>query len=115
MRVNCVDDSELYFNPASPFTRWIIANALLREKFVVVDVGCQGGVHVQWDLLEEYADVHAFDAIRESTDDLARRDARPNRHYYAMAIGNEDGRRKFFGRHPKPRTPFRARRGSLKA
>ena len=51
---------------------------------------------MQWDLLEEYADVDAFDAIREFTDDLARRDARPNRHYYAMALGNEDGRRKFF-------------------
>jgi FkbM family methyltransferase len=88
--------SELYFNSASPFTRWIVANALLREKFVVVDVGCQGGVHPQWDLLGEYADVHAFDAIREFTDDLARRDARPNRHYYAMALGNEDGHRKFF-------------------
>jgi FkbM family methyltransferase len=88
--------SELYFNSASPFTRWIVANSLLREKSVVVDVGCQGGVHVQWDLLGEYADVHAFDAIREFTDDLARRDARPNRHYYAMALGNEDGRRKFF-------------------
>jgi hypothetical protein len=52
--------SELYFNSASPFTRWTVANALLREKFVVVDVGCQGGVHVQWDLLGEYADVHAL-------------------------------------------------------
>ena len=51
---------------------------------------------MQWDLLEEYADVDAFDAIREFTDDLARRDARPNRHSYAMALGNEDGRRKFF-------------------
>jgi hypothetical protein len=43
--------SELYFNSASPFTRWTVANALLREKFVVVDVGCQGGGHMQWDLL----------------------------------------------------------------
>ena len=106
--------SELYFNSASPFTRWTIECPVAR-KIVVVDVGCQGGVHVQWDLLGECADVHAFDAIRESADDLVRRDARPNRHYYAMALGNEDGRRKFFRRHPKSRTPFRARRGSLKA
>jgi len=87
---------ELYFNPESPFTRWVVQQGLLRERFVVIDVGCQGGVHVQWDLLGDLAEVHAFDAIKEAVEDLARREARPNRHYYNIALGNEDGERKFF-------------------
>jgi hypothetical protein len=106
--------SELYFNSASPFTRWTIECPVAR-KIVVVDVGCQGGVHVQWDLLGECADVHAFDAIRESADDLVRRDARPNRHYYAMALGNEDGRRKFFGPPPEAAAPLSHATRFLKA
>jgi len=87
---------ELYFNPESPFTRWVVQQGLLRERFVVVDVGCQGGVHVQWDLLGDLGEVHAFDAIKEAVEDLARRETRPNRHYYNIALGNEDGERKFF-------------------
>jgi FkbM family methyltransferase len=88
--------SELYFNSTSPFTRWVVAEKVLRERFVIIDVGCQGGVHVQWDLLGEYADVHAFDPIHEFTEELARKELRPNWHYYTLALGNEDGRRKFF-------------------
>src|SRR6185503_1485364 len=80
---------ELYFNPESPFTRWVVQQGLLRERFVVVDVGCQGGVHVQWDLLGDLGEVHAFDAIKEAVEDLARRETRPNRHYYNIALGNE--------------------------
>jgi FkbM family methyltransferase len=87
---------ELYFNPESPFTRWVVQQGLLRERFVVIDVGCQGGVHVQWDLLGDLAEVHAFDAIKEAVEDLAGREVRPHRHYYNIALGNEDGERKFF-------------------
>jgi FkbM family methyltransferase len=87
---------ELYFNPESPFTRWVVQQGLLRERFVVIDVGCQGGVHVQWDLLGDLGEVHAFDAIKEAVDDLARREVRPHRHYYNIALGHEDGERKFF-------------------
>jgi FkbM family methyltransferase len=87
---------ELYFNPESPFTRWVVREGLLRERLVVIDAGCQGGVHVQWDLLGDLAEVHAFDAIEETVEELARREVRPHRHYYNIALGSEDGPRKFF-------------------
>jgi FkbM family methyltransferase len=87
---------ELYFNPESPFTRWVVQQGLLRERLVVIDAGCQGGVHVQWDLLGDLAEVHAFDAIEEAVEELARREVRPHRHYYNIALGSEDGQRKFF-------------------
>ncbi len=87
---------ELYFNPDSPFTRWVVQQGLLRERFVVIDVGCQGGVHVQWDLLGDLVEVHAFDPIKEAVQDLAQREVRPNRSYHDIALGNEDGERKFF-------------------
>ena len=82
--------------PSSPFTRWVVRQRLLSERLVVIDAGCQGGVHVQWDLLGDLGEVHAFDAIKEAVEDLVRREVRPNRHYYNIALGNEDGRRKFF-------------------
>src|SRR5262245_41288065 len=87
---------ELYFNSDSAFTRWVVRERHLHERLVVIDVGCQGGVHVQWDLLGDLAEVHAFDAIKEAVDELARREVRPHRRYYNIALGNEDGQRKFF-------------------
>jgi FkbM family methyltransferase len=97
LRALCSDiHVELYFNSESPFTRWVVQQGLLRERLVVIDAGCQGGVHVQWDLLGDLAEVHAFDAIAEAVEELARREVRPHRHYYNIALGSEDGQRKFF-------------------
>src|SRR5262245_1474180 len=86
----------LYNHEDPAFTRWVVANKLLREPFVVVDVGVQGGEHPRWQHLGEFAHVHGFDAIREVIDGLkASRRGRPTRSYYVVALGNEDGQRDF--------------------
>jgi FkbM family methyltransferase len=88
---------DLYFNSASPFTRWIIANELIKKPFVVIDIGCQGGEHPYWELLGDFVEIHAFDAIKEVTETLAQQNTtRPNRCYRNFGLGNEDGRRIFF-------------------
>jgi FkbM family methyltransferase len=81
---------------APPFTAWAVANKLLREPFVVVDVGVQGGEHPRWKNLGEFAHVYGFDPIEEVIAGLnAARLDNPNRSYRTLAIGNEDGRRAF--------------------
>ena len=88
---------ELYNHEEPSFTRWVIANKLLHEPFVVVDVGVQGGEHPRWQHLGEYAHIHGFDAIHEVIDGLkAVRQGQATRSYYAMALGNEDGQREFY-------------------
>jgi FkbM family methyltransferase len=87
---------ELYHHPNPLFTKWIVAEGLLQEAFVVIDVGCQGGEHARWGYLRDYLDFHGFDPIPEAIDSLQRENAgRPNRHYYNIAFGNEDGQRLF--------------------
>lgn len=34
---------DLHFNMSAAFTRWVVASGALREPFVVVDIGGQGG------------------------------------------------------------------------
>src|SRR5437588_6653556 len=87
---------DLYNHEQPSFTRWVVANKLLREPFVIVDVGVQGGEHPRWQHLGEFAHVHGFDAIREVVDGLnAARGGQATRSYYALALGNEDGQRDF--------------------
>ena len=87
---------DLYNHEEPSFTRWVVANKLLREPFVVVDVGVQGGEHPRWQHLGEFVHVHGFDAIREVVDGLkAARGGQATRSYYALALGNEDGQRDF--------------------
>ncbi len=86
---------DLYHNDQAPFTRWIVANGLLREPLVVVDVGVQGGEHPRWRLLGEHVRVFGFDAIAEAVDRL-NDNPRPNRAYRTLAIGDEDGRRTLY-------------------
>ena len=92
---------DLYWNrdmsdEAPPFTAWVVAERLLREPFVVVDVGVQGGEHPRWKNLGEFAHVYGFDPIDEVIAGLiAARGDRPNRSYRTLAIGNEDGQRAF--------------------
>jgi FkbM family methyltransferase len=87
---------DLYNNEASVFTEWVVANKLLREPFVIVDVGVQGGEHPRWKNLGDFAHVYGFDPIDEVIADLnASQAGRANRSYRCLAIGNEDGKRAF--------------------
>src|SRR4051794_16550885 len=87
---------ELYHHPNPLFTRWVIGEGLLKEPFVVIDVGCQGGAHLRWEHLQEHLDFRGFDPIPEVIDTLKRQHAgRLNMHFYPMGLGNEDGQRQF--------------------
>jgi FkbM family methyltransferase len=85
----------LYHHSSPPFTNWIIENGLLQEKFVVIDVGVQGGEVPRWSCLGDRLEFYGFDPIAEVIDDL-RREGRPGRTYFAMALGDEDCEREFF-------------------
>ena len=89
---------DLYNHEAPAFTAWVVAFKLLREPFVIVDVGVQGGEHPRWSNLGDFAHVYGFDPIEEVIADL-KRDGKPNRSYRALGIGNEDGQRAFDVRH----------------
>ena len=86
---------ELYHHAQPPFTRWIIEDGLLRDPFVVIDAGVQGGEHPRWDFLGDQVRVHGFDAIVEAIERLNERGERAHRTYRALALGNEDGEREF--------------------
>src|SRR5215470_2540602 len=87
---------DLYSHAEPSFTQWVVANKLLHDPFVVVDVGVQGGEHPRWEHLGVFAHIHGFDAIHEVIDGLkAAHRERPTRSYYAMGLGNEDGQRDF--------------------
>jgi len=95
---------DLCFNDRAEFTRWVTSEGLLREPFVVVDVGVQGGANVRWDLLGDYLVLHGFDAIAEVIAGLKERNAgRPNRHFHNIALGAADGDRDFYF---NPANPF---------
>jgi FkbM family methyltransferase len=95
---------DLCFNDRAAFTRWVTSEGLLREPFVVVDVGVQGGANVRWDLLGDYLVLHGFDAIAEVVAGLKERNAgRPNRHFHNIALGACDGERDFYF---NPTNPF---------
>jgi FkbM family methyltransferase len=88
---------ELFDHPDPRLTRWIIENDYLESPFVVVDVGCQGGEHVRWRWLGQYLEVHGFDPLAEAIDALDAAKHRPGkRHFYNMALGNEEGERELF-------------------
>jgi FkbM family methyltransferase len=94
---------DLAFNAKALFTRWVVASGLLREPFVVVDIGVQGGENPRWHLLGDRLVVHGFDAIKEVIDELtAKNSGRANRHYHWIGAGNEDGERDFFQRLDDP-------------
>ena len=86
---------DLYHHGEPSFTRWIIANKLLHEPFVVIDVGVQGGEHPRWEFLGDQVRIYGFDAISEAIDQIAAAN-RPHRVYRSLAIGNEDGKRLFY-------------------
>jgi FkbM family methyltransferase len=88
---------DLWFNDKSDFTKWVVQHGLLRESFVVVDVGVQGGAHPRWNLLGDYLIFHGFDAIAEVIAELKLAGAgRRNRHFHNFAIGDTDGEQNFY-------------------
>ena len=88
---------DLWFNDRSEFTRWVAKAGLLRESFVVVDVGVQGGAHPRWKLLGDYLIFHGFDAIAEAVAEVQQANAgRANYHFHNFALGDEDGERTFY-------------------
>lgn len=96
---------DLHFNARARFTRWIVKSGHLREPFVVVDVGVQGGESPRWHLLGDHLVIHGFDAIKEVIDDLRQENRRnPNLHYHWVAAGIEDGEREFYFNAADPRS-----------
>jgi FkbM family methyltransferase len=88
---------DLHFNIESSFTNWIVRQGLLREPFVVIDVGVQGGENLRWYLLGDYLIVHGFDAIEEVIRGLrCRNSGDPNRVYHWIAAGNVDEEQVFY-------------------
>lgn len=81
----------------------MLALRRLRDPFVLVDVGVQGGEHVRWQVLADHLVVHGFDAIQEAVAELsAMHGAGGHRHYHCLAAGNEDGERDFLFRVDNP-------------
>src|SRR5262249_56978790 len=78
-------------NANAEFTDWVVKTGLLREPFVLVDVGVQGGESPSWHRLGDYLIVHGFDAIEEAIDQLRKRTGHvPNRYYHRIAAASAD-------------------------
>ena len=93
----------LFTNANAEFTNWVVKAGLLREPFVLVDVGVQGGESPSWHRLGDYLVVHGLDAIEEAIDQLRKRTGHvPNRHYHRIAAGSADEERVF---HFNPANP----------
>jgi FkbM family methyltransferase len=83
---------ELQSNRAAYFTKWAVADGLLKTPFTLIDVGVQGGEAERWHALGEHLVLHGFDAIEEVVEKLKTESrGQPNRHYHWIAAGNFDG------------------------
>lgn len=88
---------DLSFNDNPAFTKWALSHGYLREPFVVLDVGVQGGANPRWDALGDHLVFHGFDAIAEVVEDLEKTNAgRPNRYFHNIAVGQTDGEQAFY-------------------
>lgn len=86
---------ELACNPRPRLTEWLVANRVLGTPLVMIDVGVQHGIGPRWKHFGSCLEVHGFDAISEAVAPLQALRL-PDHHYYAIALGNEDGEREFF-------------------
>ena len=86
---------DLNYNFTPRFTEWVVASGLLKTPFVLIDVGVQGGIHPRWQHLGDRLEVHGFDALAEAIGSLAAL-RRRGHHYYATALGNDDGEATLF-------------------
>jgi FkbM family methyltransferase len=93
---------DLFFNENPRFAKWLVDSGGLREPFVVIDVGVQGGENPRWRFLGDHLIVHGFDAIKEAVDELAGKNKAGNKTFHWLAIGDEDGERKFFYKPSNP-------------
>ena len=59
---------------------------------MLVDAGVQGGIHPRWEVLGDQLHVYGFDALEEAIRPLAAK-AGPAQHYFARALGDEEGER----------------------
>ena len=90
-----MEQLDLSYNRYPFFTEWVLRRGLLTSPLVVIDVGVQGGASVRWDHLPDRVEVHGFDALEEAIAPL-RAESKPRHHYYATALGNEDGERELY-------------------
>src|SRR5262245_21195001 len=91
---NGLVEMDLYHNATPFFTHWVIRNDYLHEPFVIIDVGAQGGPHPRWEHLANRAQIYGFDPMSEVIESL-NKSRGPNQFYRAIALGNEDGERRF--------------------
>jgi FkbM family methyltransferase len=88
---------DLCRNDTAEFTKWVVTAGLLREPFVLVDVGVQDGENLRWHLLGDHLVVHGFDPVDEAIDRLIVENAqKPNRHYHRLALGSCEEERVFY-------------------
>jgi FkbM family methyltransferase len=88
---------ELFYNLDAAFTQWVVTHRHLKEPFVLVDVGVQGGEHLRWHQLGDHLVVHGFDAIEEAVARLRQQSTgKSNRNYHWIAAGAADEERVFY-------------------
>src|SRR6516164_4316140 len=103
---------DLALNEQADFTRWVVSERLLREPFVLIDVGVQGGENQRWQPLGDHLVVHGFDPIEEVVRELTEQNHhRPNCHYHCMAVGNVDGEQEFYFNPANPTASSMFRQG----
>ena len=68
---------DLALNEQADFTRWVVSERLLREPFVLIDVGVQGGENQRWQPLGDHLVVHGFDPIEEVVRELTEQKSSP--------------------------------------
>lgn len=104
---------DLALNEQADFTKWVVGEGLLREPFVLVDVGVQGGENQRWQPLGDRLVVHGFDPIEEVVHELTEQNyGRLNRHYHCMALGNVDGEQAFYFNPANPTASSMYRQGT---
>jgi hypothetical protein len=62
----------------------------LTEDFVVVDVGCSGGVDVGWRAFGDHLKVYGFDPMLDEVHRLTQAEDNPKAHYIAAFVGLPD-------------------------
>jgi FkbM family methyltransferase len=103
---------ELPLNENAEFTQWVAREGLLREPFVLLDVGVQDGEDERWQALGDHLVVHGFDPIAEVVEKLtAANSGKSNRHYHCIAVGNVDGKQSFYFDPAKPTESSMYRKG----
>src|SRR4051812_24691142 len=87
---------DLPYNNSPNLTRTLMKCGLLKQPFVVVDVGVYGGEHPRWDILSDKLYLYGFDARSEAINPLVQQSVGSTRRFYFnSAIGDEDGIREF--------------------